>query len=35
MNINELRGITNLEFQPEKFIGADDDEDRLYMKELN
>ena len=34
-NINELRGLTNHEFQPEKFIGADDEEDRLYMKELS
>lgn len=35
MNINELRGITNLNFEPEKFIGEDEDEDMLYMNEFN
>lgn len=35
MNLNELRGITNINFEPEKFIGDEDEEDKLYMNEFS
>jgi len=33
MNINELKGLTQVNFDPASLIGAEDDEDRLYMQE--
>ena len=35
MNINELKGITQVNFDPASLIGAEDDEDKLYMQEYN
>ncbi len=33
MNINELKGITNINFDPNALIGYEDEEDRYYMQE--
>lgn len=33
MNINELKGITQLNFDPASLIGVEDEEDKLYMQE--
>lgn len=33
MNINELKGITQVNFDPATLIGNEDEEDRLYMQE--
>lgn len=33
MNINELKGITQVNFDPSSLIGNEDEEDRLYMQE--
>lgn len=35
MGLNELKGLTNMNFEPEDFIGEEDEEDKLYMKEYN
>lgn len=35
MNLNELKGLTNMNFEPEDYIGEEDDEDKMYMKEYN
>ena len=34
LNVNELRGITNLNFDPTEFIGRDDDEDDIYTQQF-
>jgi hypothetical protein len=34
MNINELKGITNINFDPAALIGKEEDEDKLYMQEF-
>jgi len=35
MNLNELKGLTNMNFEPEDYIGEEDEEDKLYMREYN
>ena len=35
MNLNELKGLTNMNFEPEDYIGEEDEEDKMYMKEYN
>lgn len=33
MNLNELKGITQVNFDPATLIGNEDEEDRMYMQE--
>ena len=33
MNVNELKGLTSINFDPSSLIGFEDDEDRLYIQE--